>query len=53
MFTKIGKQEWQIKTNFGTKLFSHEQESYPTTSFTEKSIECDFQTDRYVYVDLQ
>ena len=34
-------------------LSSHEQEIYPTTSLDENSIEFDFQTDRYVYVDLR
>ena len=34
-------------------LSSHEQETYPTTSLNENSIEFEFQTDRNVYVHLQ
>ena len=34
-------------------LSSHEQEIYPTSSFNESCIECDFQTDRNYYVDLR
>ena len=34
-------------------LFSQEQESYPTTSLDENSIEFEIQTDRNVYVDLR
>ena len=34
-------------------LSSHEQETYPTTSLHENSIEFEFQTDRNVYVDLR
>ena len=34
-------------------LSSHEQEFYPTTSLDENSIECEFQTERNVYVDLR
>ena len=34
-------------------LSSHEQEIYPTTSFDEKCIEFEFQTDRIYYVDLR
>ena len=34
-------------------LSSHEQETYPTTSLYENSIEFEFQTDGNVYVDLR
>ena len=34
-------------------LSSHEQETYPTTSFDENCIEFEFQTDRNHYVDLR
>ena len=34
-------------------LPSHEQETYPTTSVEENSIEFEFQTDRNYYVDLR
>ena len=34
-------------------LSSHEQETYPTTSLDENSIEFEFQTDLNVYVDLR
>ena len=34
-------------------LSSHEQEIYPTTSFYENCIECEYQTDRNYYVDLR
>ena len=34
-------------------LSSQEQETYPTTSLDENSIEFEFQTDRNVYVDLR
>ena len=34
-------------------MSSHEQESYPTTSLRENSIEFEFQTDRNVYVGLR
>ena len=49
-----------VSGNLGVKvpivddvLFSHEQETYPTTSVDENSIEFEFQTDRNVYVDLR
>ena len=34
-------------------LSSHEQETYPTTSFDENCLEFEFQTDRNYYVDLR
>ena len=34
-------------------LLSYEQEFYPTTSFDEKCINFDIQTDRNYYVDLR
>ena len=34
-------------------LSSHEQETYPTTSFDENCIEFEFQTNRNYYVDLR
>ena len=34
-------------------LSSHEQKIYPTTSLDQNCIECEFQTDRNVYVDLR
>ena len=37
---------------FDDVLSSHEQETYPTTSLDENSIEFEFQTDRNYYVDL-
>ena len=34
-------------------FFSHEQQTYPTTSLDENSIEFEFQTDRNTYTDLR
>ena len=49
-----------VSGNLGVKvpvvddvLPSHEQETYPTTSLDENSIEFDVQTNLYVYVDLR